>query len=316
MPKILKIRDLIGALFGVILFSIAVMAFEERSTRPIVHIQDFHDALEAEQIIAAAQSVPPERRITFVSGYFLGRKYHPETQKRIKDLRSNPNVRLEASNTQPLPLEILPTSLEYLDCMTYVEHVLALASSDRADYTGSFLPRLVDVMFDANSEPLTNHLRSHFTSHWGDVNERKGYILNLARGHPAAVSREVLLNKVGDNKTYYVVDRFMISTAPQIIYYFPLNAILERRVDLSSGDILALITDKEGLDVSHMAFFILQHGKRLFRHASYSKNIITEEDFETFLRQKKDLKGLMVFRPILKAPPPPNYQFVENSHLK
>jgi len=202
------------------------------------------------------------------------------------------------------------TSFQYLDCMTYVEHVLALASADRPEYAGAFLPRLLDVMFDARGGVLYCHLRNHFTSQWADVNERKGYLTNVARNHPLAAKREVVLNKVGENRTFYVEDRFMIASGPQTVWYFPTPSVLAHTAPLASGDVLALVCDKEGLDVTHMGFFIEQHGKRFLRHASLTRNRVVDQDFDTYMREKKGLVGLMVFRPRLAAPEPPAYRFV------
>jgi len=280
------------------------------SNEPIVFIPNFADAVEAVRIIAISKKIPPERRVSFISKFFLGRKYHPETKTRIKKQSMAPKTKTEATNLKPLPVETLKTSLKFLDCMTYVEHVLALASADRPDYAGSFLPRLVDIMFEANGAPLMCHLRLHFTSHWAEVNERKGYLTDVARGHPLAVSRTVLLNKVGSNRTFFVEDRFMISTSPQVYYYFPLKAVFSGKVPLLSGDILALACEKEGLDVVHMGFFIEQGGKKLIRHASSKLNKVVEEDLFSYLQNRKDVVGLMVLRPKLKAPLPCGYRFV------
>jgi len=259
-------------------------------------------AREAERLIAAARQIPPDRRIAFVSGYFLGRQYHPETRTRIKqEEKRKPVAKAEATNPQPLPVGRVPTSFQYLDCMTYVEHVLAVCLATRTEYQQGFLPSLIDVMYDHPGGDLMNHHRCHFTSHWGDVNERKGHLVNLARHHPAAIARQVVLNRVGANRTFFVEDRFMIASGPQTVWYFPLRAVFAGWVPLKSGDILALATDKEGLDVTHMAFYIEHGGKRWFRHASLPRNRLVDEDFLGYLRKRKGVTGLMIFRPTLPA---------------
>ncbi len=281
-----------------------------RAEFPPIFLDNFRDRVETERLIEAASRFPPARRVPFISACLLGRKYHPETKERIKKQKTQPPEKKEAENTQPLPVETLRTSLTFLDCMTYVEHVLALASSERPDYGCSFLPRLVDIMFDANGNPLVNHLRNHFTSQWGDVNERKGYLVNVARGHPAAVSRKVVLNQVGKNRTFYVEDRFMIARAPQTYHYFPTKAVLEGRVPLESGDVVAMVCGKEGLDVLHMGFFIENHGKRILRHASSAKNKVMDQSLDDYLREKSHILGIMVLRPVLAAPKPASYRFL------
>lgn len=282
---------------------------QEKEAIPEIWVKSFADAPEAERLIATARAVPVGRRVPLLSRYFLGRAYHPETKTRVRQQHAKPKTKVEATNEHPLPVKVLPTSLQYLDCMTYVEHVLALAAADRPDYVNAFLPCLVDVMYDAGGGPLLNHLRNHFTSQWADVNERKGYLINIARGHPAAARRVVLLNRVGANRTFYIEDRFMIAREPQVIHYFPTEAVLARRVPFRSGDVLALVCDKEGLDVLHMGFAI-EHGRQwLLRHASSKLNRIIEEDLAGYLKRRPEVIGVMVLRPRLAAPPPPRYRF-------
>jgi hypothetical protein len=271
----------------------------------VVLLADENDRPEVERLLTAGLRLPSARRIGFFSEALLGRAYRPETKARIGEQRKPPPTKREATNAEPIPVKVLKTSFTYLDCMTYVEHVLALAASDRAEYRAGFLPRLVDVMFDADGTPLMSHHRNHFTSHWGEVLERKGYLINVARGHPGAVTRHVLLNRVGTNRTFYVEDRFMIATEPQAVRFFPLEAVLAGQVPLQSGDVVAMATDKDGLDVTHMGFFIERHEGRFLRHASLTRNRVVDEEFEGYLKARKGLTGLMVFRPVLRAPEPP-----------
>lgn len=277
---------------------------------PTVTIRNMKDAGEAERLLRKTLTMSPARRVAFISASFLGRKYHPDTKKRIGAQRKPAKPKTEAVNVDPLPVPALRTDFQYLDCMTYVEHVLALAACDRPDYRRGFLPRLLDIMFDAHGGPLFSHLRNHFTSAWAVANERKGYLTDVARGHPLAATRSVLLNRVGDNRTFYVEDRFMIAAQPQPVHFFPTETILAGKAPLESGDVLALVCDKEGLDVTHMGFFILKGRKRVFRHASLTRNRVVDQDFDTYFREKKNLTGLMVLRPRLAAAPPPSYLFV------
>jgi hypothetical protein len=276
---------------------------------PVVGLRKSSDAIEVERLIASALKLPVQRRIEFVSKYLIGRRYHPDTKKRIKKQRKKPVKKVEASNGKPLSVKILPTSMTYLDCMTYVEHVLALAASTKPEYQEEFLCRLIDVMYNANGQPLMNHHRNHFTSQWGDVNEQKGYLINVARDHPLAQKRELYLNRVGNNRTFYVEDRFTIAEKPQLMWYFPRTVVLDKKAPLFSGDVVALVTDKEGLDVTHMGFFIEKKGKHWLRHASYKLNRIIDQDLEKYLLDNKHVGGLMIFRPLLQSQAPYRYSF-------
>ncbi len=280
-----------------------------KDTPPVVNLSGPGDRVEVERLIAGAAALPVQRRIEFISKYLLGRRYHPETKERMKKQSAKPVEKKEATNVEPIPVEFLRTSMTYLDCMTYVEHVLALAASEKPDYYNGFLCRLIDVMFNSGNQPLMNHHRNHFTSFWGDINESKGYLSNIARNHPRAVSRELVLNRVGANRTFYVEDRFMISVKPQTMWYFPVEAALQHLTPLASGDVVAMVTDKEGLDVTHMGFYIEYGGRRWLRHASLKLNRIVDQDFDQYLRDGKHIKGVMAFRPVLKAAAPAIWRF-------
>lgn len=281
-----------------------------KSASPVIAVKKSLESAEIERLIAASQHLTVQRRIEFISKYLLGRKYHPDTKKRIAGQRSTkPKVKVEAANLAPLPVTTLRYGLKHLDCMTYVEHVLAIASCHNSPSESEFLCRLIDIVYNASGKALLSHHRNHFTSVWGDVNEQKGYLQNIARNAKHAVTRELYLNKVGDNRTFYVEDSFMIAAKPQIMWYFPVNTVLEGKVPMVSGDIVAMVTDKEGLDVTHMGFYIEQHGQRWLRHASLKLNRVVDQAFDDYLREGKHIKGLMVFRPLLKAGPPPAYHF-------
>lgn len=291
--------------------SVSAACVAEKPTS--ILLKSFEGKKEVERIIAKSSHLEILRRIEFISRYLIGRKYRPATKARIKKQRSKKIEKREAQNLQPMPVDFLRTSMRFLDCMTYVEHVLALASCEKPSYEEEFLCRLIDVMFDASGKPLMNHHRNHFTSYWGEVNERKGYLYNFARNHPQAEVRKVVLNRVGKNRTFYVEDRFLISTVPQDVWYFPVEAVLEQKVGLQSGDVVAMVTKKEGLDVTHMAFFIKKKNKRWLRHASYKLNRIIDQDFDQYLKTGKHIAGVMVFRPLLQAGKPAKYQFVDAS---
>jgi len=297
---ILNSKKLLIACLLSLALSFLTMLTASAAEKTTIFLKSDDDKLEVERLIRHLLPMSGKRRIEAASRYLLGRYYHPETKKRIKKQTSKPakkTIKTEATNEKPLSVDFLRTSMQYLDCMTYVEHVLALANSSKADYCNEFLCRLIDIMFNSDGGPLYNHQRSHFTSHWADVNEQKGYLKNVARHHPMATSRTLFLNKVGNNRTFYVEDRFMIATQPKMVWYFDRKTVLAGKADLQSGDILALVTDREGLDVTHMAFFIVKNKKKWLRHASLKLNRIVDQDFNQYLKDHESVKGLMVMRP-------------------
>jgi hypothetical protein len=291
------------------LFCLIFLKIAAADSSITLQLKSEKDRAEVEKLITGLKAKTASQRIEQVSAYLLGRKYHPDTKKRIKKQRTKKTKNVEANNIDPLPVKLINSDLRYLDCMTYVEHVLALAACQKPDYKYEFLLRLIDIKFNANGRPLMNHHRKHFTSVWADRNEAKGYVKNVAKAHPLAQQKVVTLNKVGKNRTFYVKDRFMISEKPQTVWYFSRDTLLKKEIKLESGDIIAMVTGKEGLDVTHMGFYIEKDNKPLLRHASYTKNEIVDEDFYEYFKNHKSARGIMLLRPVLNASSPARYRF-------
>jgi len=330
---------------------------KEKSEVSSVNIEDLSFQTECKKLIALASEKNDDDKIAFISSYFLGRKYRCDTKKRIKKQRKAEKakkVKKEADNINPLPVKTLATSFKHLDCMTYVEHVLALtiASKDfkslfpdnksievnntekirpnskvlikdsansNAPFKDNkvsqlFLNRLIDIMFNAKGLSLMNHHRNHFVSKWAENNVQKSYLFNVATNNKQSKVRTVILNKVKENRTFYVEDSFMKSPKPVNIHYFDINTLERERNILQNGDIVALVCSKEGLDVTHMGFFVKKSdGKVLFRHASYSDNKIINSSFFDYMKQKKKLVGLMVLRAQFNAKLPVTYNFTTSN---
>ncbi len=70
-----------------------------------------------------------------------------------------------------------------------------------------------------------------------------------------------------------------------------------------------MVTGKEGLDVTHMGFYIEKDDKPLLRHASYTQNKVIDQDFYEYFKNHKSAKGIMLLRPVLKADAPAPYKF-------
>ena len=60
-------------------------------------------------------------------------------------------------------------------------------------------------------------------------------------------------------------DAYLIYKRPSKIPYFTFDTLKKHKTLLSSSDILAIVCDKEGLDVVHMGFFIQKSSGDFFR---------------------------------------------------
>lgn len=84
------------------------------------------------------------------------------------------------------------------------------------------------------------------------------------------------------------------------IKYIPKSALNDsrNRLGIEDGDILALVTAIEGLDVSHVGFAKWIDGKLHLVHASSAKAevIIDKQTLHDYMRTKKNSLGIRVFR--------------------
>ncbi len=83
-------------------------------------------------------------------------------------------------------------------------------------------------------------------------------------------------------------------------FYFPLDEIEKCYKPIAQeGDIVALTTTIDGLEVSHTGIITLKNGRLFFSHASQKhKKLIMEEDFLEYLDTRSTITGIMIFRPV------------------
>ncbi len=85
-------------------------------------------------------------------------------------------------------------------------------------------------------------------------------------------------------------------------YYYPLKDIEKCYLPVArEGDIVALTTTVEGLEVSHTGIITLKNGRLYFSHASQKhKKLKMEEDFLEYLNTRSTITGILVFRPVFR----------------
>lgn len=251
-------------------------------------------------LVEAAGTRRGGERVAFLAAAFLGRPYSAATKARIKKQRKGRGI-ADGTNRRPLRQEELPLRFGHMDCMTYVENVLALAHADGMR-PASLAERALDIRFDAAGLPVYQHQRSHFMSVWARANEGKGYLRDRSGSFSETARRTVHLNLRKGVRTYYVKDAFMRYDAPVTLCHVTRRGLLDEERRLASGDILLWVRDIEGLDVSHVGFYVRKGGRGFLRHASYSANRIQDEPFRPYVESNEKLLGAMVLRPRPEGP--------------
>lgn len=208
-------------------------------------------------------------------------------------------------------IEQLVVRTDSLDCTTFVETVTALFltsrsnSSDYSDFCNSLrYVRYRDGVIDGYSSRL------HYFSDWVSDNVRKG-ILYEVTDDMTHKTRKLSLDYMTSHKDAYKQLRDNpenISRMREIeslwseyeMTYIPKECLDKGKAELciDNGDIIALTTDIEGLDVVHLGFAYWIDDKLHLLHASSLKNrvVLDEESLYHYLMKRKRHTGIRVIR--------------------
>ena len=220
-------------------------------------------------------------------------------------------------------LELMPErcilDLNGLDCVTFFENTLNIARTAKIKNNGltqsansiTFRDVLDQIEFtryrDGNLEGYTSRL--HYTSEWILDNVKKGVIKDLTKelgGKPFNVK----VSFMSENPQYYP----QLTAQPSLInkmrlveyginntrhWYIPNSQVKEIESKLQTGDIIAIATNKSGLDYSHTGMIIKNaKGMALFLHASSAKKrVYLDKRISTYLSESSTSIGISVLRP-------------------
>ncbi|MEN3040268.1 MAG: N-acetylmuramoyl-L-alanine amidase-like domain-containing protein [Bacteroidia bacterium] len=200
------------------------------------------------------------------------------------------------------PHEVL-LNLEQMDCMTAVENLMALhiAYQNGMPTLQGFSEALVNVRYDA-TPPCRLEDRLHYLSHSFMKWELAGWGTWLPLGVPD--TRPIRYISANPKKYSGFTDWSRIRTIEEKLshrprYYIPSKEIQNWLPALKNGDLIAFVSPKDGLDVSHVGIFFWVGERATFAHASLlAKKWVFGEDLCAYLdRRGENVKGITVFRP-------------------
>ena len=207
--------------------------------------------------------------------------------------------------------EKLTINISEVDCTTFVEQSLALAMTIRQgkkDF-GTFCDNLRTLRYrngicDSYSDRL------HYFSQWTKEGEKNG-ILKEVSGKEFSARQRLDLCFMSRNPDKYMqlkqdsaltaaIARHERPFSGTTIPYLP-KALLGRskkQLPVHDGDIIALVTDIKGLDVTHMGIAIWKKGHLHMMHASYKEKrvILDTLSLHDYLAPRKSAPGIRVVR--------------------
>lgn len=209
--------------------------------------------------------------------------------------------------------ERLVVNLREMDCVTFVENVLALSRliRDRSKTEptfDAFLNELTRIRYRGGK--LAGYpSRLHYFSEWIRDNEELGLVRNVTQQIGGVPDREPINFMSTHVESYPALSdtgfvrqiretEVRLSSAPR--YYIPEDEAAEVMDDIQEGDIIAATSTVEGLDIAHTGIAIKRDGRTHLMHAPLVGDSvqISEQTLDRRLLRIEGQDGLMVARPL------------------
>lgn len=209
--------------------------------------------------------------------------------------------------------ERLVVNLRELDCTTYVETVLALSRSmkqGRPTFAG-YCEQLRLIRY-AGGE-VAYPARKHYFTYWIQESQRQGLVSGVESPNPPFSARQkVSASYMTTHLEQYpmltgrkdwvakvaAMERQITGLKPRYIPKSALDNSKLLRSTVHDGDILALVTTKAGLEISHVGIAVWHDdGLHLLNASSLHHKVVEDSDLlRTYLGKRKSAKGIRVAR--------------------
>ncbi|MFP5502189.1 MAG: N-acetylmuramoyl-L-alanine amidase-like domain-containing protein [Candidatus Sericytochromatia bacterium] len=211
-------------------------------------------------------------------------------------------------------VEPLVTRLDAFDCVTLVETSVAAARAlaVKAGQWKGFREELERLRYrDGKRGDYTSRL--HYFSEWIADNERRGLVLDLTASLGGVPDKRPLrfmtshreaYKKLRSEKHYRALQAIEADLTKSPRYVLPVAQVPAVLPLLHSGDIVAIATTIEGLDVVHTGLVLRKpDGAVHLLHAPVpgSRVQVSEKPLTEYLKAYKVYAGIMVARPLAPA---------------
>jgi hypothetical protein len=211
------------------------------------------------------------------------------------------------------PTERLVVRLDGFDCVTFVETTLAMARGLLAADTtyAGFARRLAEQRY-RDGAPPGYCSRLHYFTEWIADNADRGLVrrlddtlggrrladsLNFMSTHRSSYDRFAT-----DDSLYACVQRMedslYVRQRERPVRYVPQDSIRAVYDRLRAGDIVAVATSIDGLDVAHTGLvYAHADGGRGLLHASLSDGVVVSPDLQRYVQTIDHHIGIVIARP-------------------
>lgn len=216
-----------------------------------------------------------------------------------------------AAKTLEVPgKENLVINLHGLDCVTFVENTLALSRCVKMEQH-SFEEYKRQLQLIRYRDGIVDEYpsRLHYFSDWIYNNANKNVVRNVTR-ELGGVPYEKTINFMTAHRSSYhklsesayveMIKKTETALTSQEQYYIPKERLAYLQDGIRNGDVIAITTSIDGLDISHTGLAIRIGGKLRYLHAPLSSGSvqISEGSLVEYLMSHKNQTGIMVARPL------------------
>jgi len=272
-----------------VLMFVCLLSFGQvQENRDSLLFQDFLNYAAKEKIV----NMKTGDRIVSIARYFLETPYVVATLEVPKE-------------------EGLRVNFRELDCMTYVETVLALHNVLK-----EFNPN-----YEAYKQMLTSiryrngvisgyPSRLHYTTEWLFDNRKKDYIRFVRMGSDTEFFKpevNFMTTHTDLYPAFKLNPEFVVEMAKHEAYihglsikYLPKEKLTDKESFIHTGDIIAITTAYKGLDFSHLGFAVRISDEIYLLHASSTgkKVMFSKQNLKDYLSDIKKHTGIVVVRPL------------------
>ena len=207
-------------------------------------------------------------------------------------------------------VERVVVRLDSVDCTTFVETItaLTLCINKNESKLSDFFKGIENIRYRKGiCDGYASRL--HYFSEWILDNQKRGIIEEI---QPTNLIKEELRtinfmscnthkNGIKDNAVLSEIKATECFLSSLPFRYIPKNKITHLTTNIvSEGDIIAIVTDIEGLDISHVGFATFIEGEIHLLHASSAKNevIIDALNLNDYLAKYKHHIGIKIVIPL------------------
>ena len=200
------------------------------------------------------------------------------------------------------PAERLQIDLQGFDCFLLVEQALALA---RSQTMAGFEHELPQLRYGGQATDYCH--RQHYFTRWAQTAIAQGAIQDLNPELAGAKQRRRRLDFMSRHPGSYKPmqqqrHRDCIGALERKLHveqsFIPLQALPAVMPMLRNGDIFTLVTDVDGLDVTHVGLVERQGNQVNGLHAAPGHGVIRSPDLVRYGREVDNVIGMSFFRPL------------------